>query len=178
MEKEDIGKIFKEVCESRVPVYCKYEKSKIISGINIPGYVRHHPFYKSVGTVFYTPLNHNPQENIFDYCIVCTKEEHSILEDISRYLYGLKSDLTEWTYSNIDKLTKDSSLVNKIIEDHILKQLEWKEHLSKYRSEMLNKRWKNAEYRAYMSNKAIEWNKNQWNNKEFIEFQSDRAINQ
>lgn len=105
--------LLQKICNSRIPVYCSY---KLESRSLIPNLVRHHPFYKSKGFVPFIPSNHNPNENIYDYCIVCTKDEHPVLEQLSKVCYNIPTKFTEYGLNILKKIIPNSIEINNILE--------------------------------------------------------------
>lgn len=147
----DYSKILQDIAERRIPLYCSYklERNSLLSGL-----VRHHPFYRSKGYIPFTPSNHDSTKNIYDYCIVCTKDEHPILEDLSRIIYGIKNNLTDFEINFLKTILPNSAEVNKLIEIsklknaryNIIKQLRIKAGIW-FGGETFKYLWNNPNYR-------------------------------
>lgn len=186
----DYSKILQDIAERRILLYCSYklERNSLLSGL-----VRHHPFYRSKGYIPFTPSNHDSTKDIYDYCIVCTKEEHTVLEGLSRIIYGIREKLTEYELNKLKDILPNSIEVNRLIEENtfyqarysIIKQLKIKGKVwfgGRITSEMniaWNKiKWKNQTYRATMTNTCKNLNTKQWSDKAHIEYISQCTQNQ
>lgn len=158
--------VLKEICESRIPVYCSYEGNTVYGKNVCTGFHRHHPFYKSKNFVPFIPSNHDSTKNIFDYAIYCevnsTINEHFILEELSRVIYGIKPRLADSTLYKLKNILSNSNHVNKLIKERELEILRIKKNKNNLDVFAQSKGY--TSYSEYLHGQKI---KILWNNPEY-----------